>query len=146
MPRRSEHFVARSSPSRHDIIAVDPLKGLKRLRVDDDERVRFLAVAEENRFRDALVKPEANLRAARDRFNEHRIAGTSPRCPRERLSTWTTCGRRCARRTKQAARYLSDHGVQTSQSYLEKCRGRGPDDPRDPGPDFQSRPRIDLLV
>lgn len=71
---RSEHFLARSSSSRHDIIAVHPLQGLKRLKVDDDERVRLLTVAEETRFRDALVKRETNLRAVRDRFNEHRIA------------------------------------------------------------------------
>jgi integrase len=57
-----------------NIIAVHPLQGLKRLKVDDDERVRFLTAAEENRFRDSLVKRETNLRAARDRFNVHRIA------------------------------------------------------------------------
>jgi integrase len=57
-----------------NIIAAHPLQGLKRLKVDDDERVRFLNDAEEARFRDALVKRETNLRAARDRFNEHRVA------------------------------------------------------------------------
>jgi hypothetical protein len=39
-------------------------------------------------------------------------------------------------RTKAAAAYLTGRGLQTSQSYLEKCRPRGIDDPRDPGPDF----------
>jgi integrase len=54
------------------VITVHPLAGLKRLKVDDDERVRFLSAAEENRLRDALVKRETNLRDARDRFNEWR--------------------------------------------------------------------------
>jgi integrase len=55
-----------------NVIAVHPLQGLKRLKVDDDERVRFLSPAEENRLRDALTRREANLRAARDRFNAWR--------------------------------------------------------------------------
>jgi hypothetical protein len=56
------------------VIDVHPLHGLKRLKVDDDERVRFLSPAEENRLRDALVKRETQLREARDRFNEWRDA------------------------------------------------------------------------
>lgn len=55
-----------------EVIATHPLSGLKRLKVDDDERVRFLTASEENRLRDALVKREANLRSARDRFNRWR--------------------------------------------------------------------------
>ena len=38
-----------------EIIENHPLQGLKRLKVDDDERVRFLTPAEENRLRDAPV-------------------------------------------------------------------------------------------
>ena len=40
------------------------------------------------------------------------------------------------RRTKKAAEYLTERGARTSQSLLEKFRTRGPDDPRDHGPDF----------
>jgi hypothetical protein len=50
------------------VITTHPLAGLKRLKVDNDERVCFLNPAEENHLRDALVKREARLRAARDRF------------------------------------------------------------------------------
>lgn len=39
-------------------------------------------------------------------------------------------------RTKAAARYLSERGKQTSPSWLEKARTRGPDDDRDPGPNW----------
>jgi len=56
------------------VIDTHPLQGLKRLKVDDDERVRFLTAAEENRLRDALVKRETQLREARDRFNRWREA------------------------------------------------------------------------
>lgn len=38
--------------------------------------------------------------------------------------------------TSQAADYASGLGKPTSRSYLQKCRIRGPDDPRDHGPDF----------
>lgn len=38
--------------------------------------------------------------------------------------------------TTGAARYLSQRGVRTSTSTLEKLRLRGSEDPRDPGPDF----------
>jgi len=54
------------------VIEVHPLQGLKRLKVDDDERVRFLTPAEENRLRDALVTRETKLRNARDRFKQWR--------------------------------------------------------------------------
>src|SRR5204863_3746106 len=56
------------------VIEAHPLQGLKRLKVDDDERVRFLTAAEENRLRDALVMRETKLRQARDRFNRWRQA------------------------------------------------------------------------
>jgi hypothetical protein len=39
-------------------------------------------------------------------------------------------------KTGAAAAYLTSRGVATSKSHLEKCRARGPDDPRDHGPDF----------
>jgi hypothetical protein len=39
-------------------------------------------------------------------------------------------------RTSGAAAYLSQRGLPTSKSYLEKARARGPDDLRDRGPDF----------
>jgi integrase len=64
-----------------NVIAAHPMQGLKRLKVDDDERVRFLSPAEENRLRDALVARETNLRAARDRFNEHRAARHKAKLP-----------------------------------------------------------------
>jgi integrase len=54
------------------VVEEHPLQGLKRLKVDDDERVRFLGAEEEKRLRDALVKRESLLRAARDRFNAWR--------------------------------------------------------------------------
>ena len=38
--------------------------------------------------------------------------------------------------TKEAAQYLTGRGVTTSQSKLEKLRLRGPDDPRDSGPNW----------
>jgi integrase len=52
------------------VIDTHPLQGLKRLKVDDDERVRYLSAAEENRLRAALVQRETNLREARVRFNQ----------------------------------------------------------------------------
>lgn len=57
-----------------DVIDSHPMQGLKRLKVDDDERVRYLSADEENRLRRALVTRERKLRAARDRFNEWRAA------------------------------------------------------------------------
>jgi integrase len=42
------------------------------LKVDDDERTRYLTTAEEKRLRDALVTRETRLRLARDRFNRWR--------------------------------------------------------------------------
>jgi hypothetical protein len=40
-------------------------------------------------------------------------------------------------RTAQASEYLrQEHGEEISVSSLQKMRGRGPDDPRDRGPDF----------
>jgi integrase len=51
-----------------------PMEGLKRLKVDDDERVRYLSVAEEERLRVALVARETKLRVARDTFNAWRSA------------------------------------------------------------------------
>jgi integrase len=56
------------------VIEAHPLKGLKRIKVDDDERVRYLSPAEENRLRDALVVRETKFREARERFNQHREA------------------------------------------------------------------------
>jgi integrase len=56
------------------VIAAHPLQGLKRIKVDDDERVRYLSPDEENRLRDALIAREMKLRRARDRFNEWREA------------------------------------------------------------------------
>jgi integrase len=63
------------------VIDTHPLAALKRLKVDDDERVRFLTPAEENRLREALLKRETRLRDARDRFNawrEQRRKATLP--------------------------------------------------------------------
>jgi hypothetical protein len=39
-------------------------------------------------------------------------------------------------RTSEAAKYLTQAGLSTSVSFLQKLRLRGPDDPRDHGPDF----------
>ncbi|MGO9267665.1 MAG: tyrosine-type recombinase/integrase [Candidatus Binataceae bacterium] len=63
------------------IIEKHPLQGLKRLKVDEDERVRFLSGEEEKRLREALVKREADLRASRDRFNDWREARNKKRLP-----------------------------------------------------------------
>jgi integrase len=51
-----------------------PMIGFKRLKIDDDERVRYLTVEEEARLRTALTGRETRLREARDRFNEWREA------------------------------------------------------------------------
>jgi integrase len=64
-----------------DVIAAHPLQGLKRLKVDDDERVRFLTPAEENRLRDALITRETKLRQARERFNRWRQARNKAALP-----------------------------------------------------------------
>jgi integrase len=58
-----------------------PMAGFKRLKVDDDERVRYLSAVEEKRLRDALVKRETQLREARDRFNTWREARHLKRLP-----------------------------------------------------------------
>jgi hypothetical protein len=39
--------------------------------------------------------------------------------------------------TIEAAGYLTERGLRMSKSLLEKLRTRGPDDPRDLGPDFR---------
>jgi hypothetical protein len=39
-------------------------------------------------------------------------------------------------RTGAASAYLAERGIHASPSYLQKARTRGPDDPRDSGPDF----------
>ncbi len=57
-----------------NVIEKHPLQGLKRLKVDDEGRVRFLSPEEEKRLRAALVKRETDLRGARDRFNDWRAA------------------------------------------------------------------------
>jgi integrase len=54
------------------VLETHPLKDLKRVKSDDDERVRFLTEAEEKRLRAALMTREANLRTQRDSFNEWR--------------------------------------------------------------------------
>ena len=54
------------------VIEKHPLQGLKRLKVDDAGRVRFLATDEEKRLRAALETREEDLRGARDRFNQWR--------------------------------------------------------------------------
>jgi hypothetical protein len=43
-------------------------------------------------------------------------------------------------RTAQAAKYLRDRGVEISVSKMQKLRCRGPEDPRDKGPDFHRDP------
>jgi hypothetical protein len=43
-------------------------------------------------------------------------------------------------RTTPAAQYLSDRGLPTSVSKLQKLRCRGTEDPRDRGPDFTRDP------
>jgi hypothetical protein len=43
-------------------------------------------------------------------------------------------------RTKPAVQYLREHGLTTSVSKLQKLRCRGPDNPRDRGPDFDRDP------
>lgn len=39
-------------------------------------------------------------------------------------------------KTRDACRVLANLGMPRSPSYLQKARARGPDDPRDKGPDF----------
>jgi integrase len=56
-----------------EVLDKHPMTGLKRLKVDDDERVRFLNPAEEKRLRDALVTRESNMRSARERGNAWRV-------------------------------------------------------------------------
>jgi integrase len=64
------------------VIDKHPLQGLKRLKVDDDERVRFLSPDEEKRLRTALETRETNLRGARDRFNQWRQARRKAALPK----------------------------------------------------------------
>jgi integrase len=64
------------------IIEKHPLEGLKRLKVDDDERVRYLSAEEEQRLRGALEKRENDLRGARDRFNEWRAVRNRAALPK----------------------------------------------------------------
>jgi integrase len=64
------------------IIEKHPLQGLKRLKVDDDERVRFLSADEEKRLREALKRRETDIRGARDRFNEWRAARNRKALPK----------------------------------------------------------------
>lgn len=45
-----------------------------------------------------------------------------------------------SKQTRGAADYLTTNGLRTSPSLLEKLRSRGPDDPRDHGPDFFRTP------
>jgi integrase len=65
-----------------NIIEKHPLQGLKRLKVDDDERVRFLSAEEEKRLRAALEKRETDIRGARDRFNEWRAERNKKALPK----------------------------------------------------------------
>jgi integrase len=65
-----------------EIVAEHPLRGLKRIKVDDDDRVRFLSSDEEKRLRNALIKREADLRGARDRFNEWRTTRNKALLPK----------------------------------------------------------------
>jgi integrase len=53
-------------------IEANPLAGIKPLRFDKSGRVRYLTADESAALREALVKRETKLRAARDRFNEWR--------------------------------------------------------------------------
>jgi len=53
-----------------NVLDKHPMQGLERLKVEDDDRVRYLSPAEEKRLRDALVKRENDIRAARARFNK----------------------------------------------------------------------------
>lgn len=57
-----------------EVLEKHPMQGFKRLKVDDDERVRFMSPDEEKRLRASLIKREDSLRAARDRGNEWRRA------------------------------------------------------------------------
>jgi integrase len=57
-----------------EVLDRHPMAGLKRLKVDDDERVRYLTPAEEARLREALIERQSDQRAARARFNEWRVA------------------------------------------------------------------------
>jgi integrase len=56
------------------VIEKHPMQGVKRLKVDDDERVRYLSAAEETRLREALAKRDNSKRERRARFNEWREA------------------------------------------------------------------------
>jgi len=40
-------------------------------------------------------------------------------------------------KTREASSYLLQRGVAASTSFLQKVRIRGPEDERDPGPDFE---------
>jgi integrase len=56
------------------VIDKHPLKGFKRLKPGDDQRVRYLSADEEKRLRAALATREDDIRGKRERFNEWRIA------------------------------------------------------------------------
>jgi integrase len=56
------------------LVDANPLAGLKPLKVETNDRVRYLSADEEPRLREALLTREAGLREARERFNEWREA------------------------------------------------------------------------
>jgi len=56
------------------VIDKHPMQGVKRLKVDGDERVRYLTADEEARLRAALAKRDTAKRERRERFNEWREA------------------------------------------------------------------------
>ncbi len=56
------------------VLPSHPLKDFKPLRTDGQGRLRFLSNSEEVRLREALARRDADNRAARERFNTHRMA------------------------------------------------------------------------
>lgn len=55
-----------------ELIAVNPIAKVKKARVDEEVRVRYLDEAEEHRLRSQLKKREQDAREARDRTNQWR--------------------------------------------------------------------------
>ncbi|WP_211825121.1 phage integrase [Kistimonas asteriae] len=65
------------------VIDESPLRGFKKLKVDQKKRIRYLSDDEEHRLRASLMAREKDLRQRRDRFNQWLLDRHKP--PLERL-------------------------------------------------------------
>lgn len=64
------------------MLDVNPIAGVKRSKIEDESRVRFLSADEEKRLRDALALRETKRREQRARGNAHAVARRRPARPK----------------------------------------------------------------